>query len=523
MIRVKRLSPVLFALALASVLHGPARGQQRRPSIAVVCSQTATGILNPLISPDLIATDLRLALFTPAVLYDDKGGVRPHAISSWSWSPDHKQLTLQVRNDLKWHDGQPLTAEDVAWTIRTAGTKEYAFKSLPDFAQLKSVTVEAGAVKLEYNVASAAGMEPFTSLVILPKHVLEKVAPAEFAKADFQRSPIGSGPFKFVSRGADNSIVLDRFEGFPAALGKPAIDRIVLKAIPEASAVAAELQTGNADFCITTSAVISLIRNTQTLRYAGLPPAGVQVLALNTKQEPLTDPRVRRALSAALNRTEVAAVVSPVAQVTRTVMWLGSPYVNPSFRQPDQDLALAEQLLTSAGWKRGSDGMRVNAEGKPLRITVVAPQQLQPSMTVIQSQWRKAGVDLDLRLMEWAAYVSMLQNPTNRPEAMALGIFPSRVLTPDFSDQLHSKSPRNLSAFASARADSALERLRTTQDEKERRALYDALQAIVADEIPSIYVLLAPRIGVIGPRLQGVQFDQNGAFATVSQWRVVAK
>jgi ABC-type transport system substrate-binding protein len=154
----------------------------------------------------------------------------------------------------------------------------------------------------------------------------------------------------------------------------------------------------------------------------------VQVLALNTKQEPLTDPRVRRALSAALNRTEVASVVSPVAQVTRTVMWLGSPYVNPSFRQPDQDLALADQLLTSAGWKRGSDGMRVNAEGKPLRITVVAPQQLQPSMTVIQSQWRKAGVDLDLRLMEWAAYVTMLQNPTNRPEAMAVGIFPAGCL-----------------------------------------------------------------------------------------------
>jgi peptide/nickel transport system substrate-binding protein len=297
----------------------------------------------------------------------------------------------------------------------------------------------------------------------------------------------------------------------------------VLRPIPEASAVAAELQTGNVDFCITTSAVISLIRSTPTLRYAGLPPAGVQVLALNTKQEPLTDPRVRRALSAALNRTEVASVVSPVAQATRSVMWLSSPYLNQGFQQPDRDLVLADQLLTSAGWKRGNDGMRTNAEGKPLRITVVAPQQLQPSMTVIQSQWRKAGVDLDLRLMEWAAYVTMLQNPTNRPEAMAVGIFPSRVLTPDFSDQLHSKSPRNLSAFANARADSALERLRTTQDDKERRALYDALQAIVADEIPSIYVLLAPRIGVIGPRLQGIQFDQNGAFATLSQWRITGR
>ncbi|HSL71858.1 MAG TPA: ABC transporter substrate-binding protein, partial [Longimicrobiales bacterium] len=282
-------------------------------------------------------------------------------------------------------------------------------------------------------------------------------------------------------------------------------------------------QTGNVDFCIASSTIVDHVKNSRTVRFLGLPPAGFQILPLNTKQGVLADARVRRALSAALNRTELTNVVSPVARVVRGPMPLNSPFLNARIGQPDNDPALADRLLNSAGWTRRDGPIRVNAAGQPLRVSVVAPQQAAPVMTAIQAQWRRAGVDLDLRMMEFAAFMGVVQNPATRPEATILGWFIDRVLTPDLFNQLHSKSPMNLSAFANPRADSALEQLRIVTREADRRALYDLVQTIVAEEVPNIYVMHTPRIGVLGPRLQGVQFDQNGAFATLTQWRVTGR
>lgn len=513
---------------IVAVLCVPAPSAAQRsvraaaPGTAVICSQTATSGLNPAVSPDLIAGDLRGVLFTTPMRYGDRGDLQPYALTKRTWSTDKKTLTLELRSDLHWHDGSAVTAEDLAWTLRAAADRQYGIRNAHDLASLKDARASGPTtVVAEFSTPAVGDLEVLATLPILPKHLLASVPAAEFARADYHRTPIGSGPFRFVSRSADNTLTFERFDRFPQALGRPRVERVLLRAIPEIASAVVELKTGGVDMCITGSSVIEQLRNARQLRFLGIAPAGVAVIPLNVTTPILRDVRVRRALSAALRRSDIAAITSPVARSAGNLLPLGHTYMDPALNQPDNNPALASRLLDQAGWKRSGKGVRRNAAGQELRLHAIAPQQLAGILTIVQSQWRSVGVELDVRLMEWAAYVSnVLMKADGRPDAMALGLFPDRLLRPDYYEQLHSTSPRNLSSFAKASVDTVLQRLRTEPEAGTRRELYRALQRAMQDEVPTLYLIYTPRLAAIGPRLENVQFDLNGAFSSVTRWNI---
>lgn len=493
---------------------------EKRGGLAVVCTQAAPESLDPFLSPDLGVGDLRPLLFTPLVLYDTAGGFRPYLAREWAWEDAQRKLTLRIRSDVRWHDGTPLTAEDVAWTVRTAANPEYGYRSPRDFSAVReAVARDSVTVEFRFSEPVAAGLEPFIRLPILPRHLLGSLGPAEFRQAEYHRAPVGSGPFKFAGRRPDGSFQFDRWDGFPPELGQLFLDRIVLRAIPEATTLLVELETGSVDLCVTGSALAEKVQGSSRLQLFALEPAAIQVIYLNTRHAPLNDARVRRALSAAVRRSDIAAVTSSLARPARTPLPSTSPWLDRALGQPDDDSALAVSLLESAGWTaKAADGPRRDAAGQPLRLTLLAPQQLEAPVTALQAHLRRVGVALDLRFMEWAAYVATILNPNTRPDAMALGSYPDRLVYPDLYDQLHSKAPRNLSSYSNASVDSAIERLRTPLPPEERAGLYREIQRRVAEDAPILYLVYVPRLAVAGPRLPGVRVDFNGPFASVAEW-----
>ncbi len=494
---------------------------EKTGGLAVVCYESAVEALNPFVSPDLAAADLRLLLFTPLVLYDDAGDFRPYLATGWRWEDDGVRLILEIRQDVAWHDGMPLTADDVAWTINAAANPEYAYWNGADFATLDVVQVrDSVTLELRFTEPLIAELEPFVALPILPRHLLADFTPEEFSRAEYQRSPVGSGPYKVAGRRPDGVIDFERAEGFPADLGEAYLERIAVRWIPEATTLAAEMEAGTVDLCVTGSGRAERLQSSGRVEVHPIEPAGIQAIFLNSRHPPLDDSRVRRALSAAVRRSEIAAVVSPLASPSGTLFPASGPWTDPELVQPDADSALAASLLESAGWSLAGDGVRTNAEGRELRFTLVAPPPLEVPLTVLQAQLRHVGVAVDLRFMEFAAFIGMIQKPDSRPDAMALGFVLEKLRHPynEIYAHLHSEGHSNLGSYSDPAVDSLVERLQTRLSSDERRDIYRQLQRRVTEDVPAIYILYVPRVLAIGGRLQGVREDLNGPFGSVTEW-----
>jgi len=251
-----------------------------------------------------------------------------------------------------------------------------------------------------------------------------------------------------------------------------------------------------------------------------LDPARVQVLPLDTRRPPFDDRRVRRAVSAALDRTQLAAAVSPLARPARTFLPAGAArWLDSAWLQPDGDTALAALLLDSAGWTRGEPGaLRTDAQGRPLRFTMVGPRPYENLLTVVQSQLRSVGMDARIQLMEGAAYIAALQDPDARPAFMALAFSPDAIVLPDPTEELRTGGGSNLASYSDAQVDSLVAVLATMIEDDQRRAIYSELQRRVALDVPIVYTIHSPRMLAVGPRLRGVTTDANGPFASAARW-----
>ena len=508
--------------AVASLACGTQGDAPARADVVVVCTDVPPASLNPFVTPDQVAVDLLPLLYTPLVRRGDDG-IEPGAATSWEWSEDATRVTFRLRDDLSWHDGEPVTAGDVVWTIRTAADPEFAYWAGGDFQSLASAeATDEGTVVVAFDAPYVAGLEPFSVLPILPEHLLGEQPAASFARASYHREPVGSGPYMFAGRAADGSLTFRRADAGATAPGAGAgPERVLFRFIPETSTQLIELETGGADLCLMGGSALDDAEKSANLEAMAVGPVGVQVIPLSNDVAPFDDVRVRRAFSAALDRQSLASVLSPVARPAGTFMPSGNPFRDPELLQPDDDPELAGALLDSAGWMlREGSAIRRDATGDALEFTVIAPNGAQNIMTAVQSQLRRAGMDARLEFMEGASFVEAIQDPDNRPAAMALIFTPERVTTFDPFAELHSEGFANLAGYANPEVDALVEALGRTTDPDERAALYHGLQREIARDVPTVYTVYIPRALAVGPGVEGVRVTAAGPFGAIRDWVV---
>lgn len=514
----RRHLTVTALLALATACSGEREAERAGgggSGTAVVCMVSEPATLNAFVSPAQASADLTPVLFSTLVRIDDAGEAAPGLATDWEWGEEGRTLHFGIRPGVTWHDGRPVTAEDVAFTLRIAADSAYAYWSQADFESLEDVTVlDSATVRLRFAAPYAAGLEPFAFLPIQPHHLLADVEGEAFARAEYHRAPVGSGPYRIRGRTAGGDIILERrVEGAGP-------ERLVLRFIPEMATRLVELQTGAVHACVMGGAAADEVQDAQQLRALPLGPAGVQFVALDTRRPPLDDSRVRRAMSAALDRQTLAQVTSPVARPAGSFVPWSSPFRVDSLRQPDADLELATALLDSAGYSLGDDGIRVGPGGTPLRVTIASDQTGQELLTLIQGQVRRAGIDARIELMEAATFYDQIQDPERRPMAMAVTLNPEKIRAYDPYAELHSEGFLNLSSYRSAAVDSLTEALRQTTEEADRARMFAQLQRLVSRDVPALYIAYAPRILAVGPGLEGVDVSSTGPFANLEGWRV---
>jgi peptide/nickel transport system substrate-binding protein len=515
------LSCFLGACGEASPGDRPgAAGTPVQGGTAIVSRVSDFDAFNQFVSTDYDTGQvMRFMLFTPLVRLDDEMNYQPYLAESASISDDGLTLTFVLRDGMAWHDGTPVTADDVVWSVKTYMDPGLAYANAQYFQFIDRVEkFDERTVVFHFNAAHSDALADFLEWEPMPKHLLEGVGVANMRSAAFNRNPVGSGPFRFVSWTPNQQVVFEANPDF--ALGRPRLDRVVIRIIPEQTTELTELLTGRLDLMRAVQpSEAGRVESSDVARLITYSSRSYTYLAWNTTNPLFGDPRVRRALTLAIDREQIVnALLYGYGTVAVTdvlpFQWQFSKDLEPWPHDPEQ----ARRLLAEAGWVDSDGDGILDKDGRPFRFTLETNQgnDLRTDMLVIvQSDLRRVGIDAQPRLSEWNSLIARLK----RKEFQTVVSGWSVDFKFDPSETLGCEGGvYNYPSYCNPRADSLAQVALTTLDHEEARPLWHAYQEIIHEEQPYTFLYyLDERLGV-SQRLQGVIGDARGHLVSVHEW-----
>jgi peptide/nickel transport system substrate-binding protein len=439
------------------------------------------------------------------------------------------QLTYKfnLRQDVKWSDGQPLTADDVVFTYSLMAGSTYDYKAInsrywPDLEQyLASVTAPD---KYTVIMKTKLPYAPFlTGYVIpvppLPKHVLEPVvqkSAADFRKADFNFAPtVVSGPFMFDRWDKSQQVVVKANPGH--YLGRPNLDSYVIKTVSDGMAIANQLKTGEIDFGGIEPSLWDDMATANNVNRISFGAPGWDYYAYNMDPanqrrpvtgkslgDPSTGKTVRQALYYAVDRKSLAdKVYFKQADVATTVEPPTSWALSTNVTKYPYDPKKASDLLDQAGWKAGPDGVRVK-DGVRLSfevITNVGNKARETTIQVLAESWKKIGVEAQPKPIQFTEYV---KTSTTRDFDMVMGGIASGV-DPDLSQIYHSRvigKGLNRMGYHSPQLDDMLDKAVQVLDQSKRKQIYAQVQQILMDDLPAGMLVWPRALVAVSKRVQ---------------------
>jgi peptide/nickel transport system substrate-binding protein len=490
--------------------------------------------LYPLVSSQYQENYIEEAIFDGLVVVDDRGNLQPDLAqavptkANGGISADGKTITYHLRHDVKWHDGVPFTARDVAFTWSKIRDPKVPFVLGSWYKILDRLdTPDPYTVVLHLNApsADATGMLFVDGEfgMIVPEHVLRNVSDV-YAKS-FASAPIGTGPYRVESWMHGASIDL---RANPAYFrGAPHIDHLQIVFVQDQNTLAVQKHTGELDFVanLPLSQMPTFV-NSPAMNVRVVPAYYLDYLVANLHAPPFDDVRVRRAFALAVDRqTLVQKAFHGAADIADSFVppW-SRYYTRVAGVSPHPDPHAAAALLDAAGWKLGGDGIR-HKNGVPLSfgLTTIAAQTVLLNAAVeLQAQWRAIGANVDLRPLQSTVVFS--------PEGvLAKGQFTLAFINygelpwPDISDNISGTSipPRgsNYSRFADPDVDRWLRESRAADDVAKRRKIVAQMSARLQAALPLIPVLWERFLYAWDGDLAGVRPETvNSDFWNVADW-----
>ncbi len=479
--------------------------------------------LIPILASDSASHSVAGQIYNGLVKYDKDLKIVGELAESFRISPDGLTITFKLRRNVAWHDGKPFTARDVLYTYRVIIDPQTPTAYSEDFKQVASVaSPDPYTVVVRYAKPYAPALASW-GVAILPAHLLDG---QDITKSPLSRKPVGTGPFRFKEWVSGQKIVLeanpDYFEG------RPYLDRYVYRLIPDTSTMYMELKAGGIDQMGLTP--VQFARQTDTPRFKAAfqkyryPSNGYLYLGYNQRHPTFKDKRVRQAITAAINKDElIQGVLFGMGQRAHGPMIPGRWAYNPSVKDIPFDQNRAQQLLAEAGWQKGSDGM-LQKEGKPLRFTILTNQGNQQRLMtaqIIQQRLKQVGIDVRIRIVEWAAFLKEFIDKGNF-EVVLLAWLTSQ--DPDMYDIWHSSKTKpgelNFIGYSNQEVDRLLEQGRSTFDIEQRKKAYFRIQEILADEQPYTFLYVPDALPVVSARIRGIEPAPAGIGHNLIKWYV---
>jgi peptide/nickel transport system substrate-binding protein len=486
--------------------------------------------ISPLTSTDHNANQMQLfVLFTPLIGVDENFEPVPRLARSWEVSPDGRQLTFHLRDDVYWHDGVRTTAHDVKFTYDRMRDPATAFPNTAFFEYYGDAEV-VDSFTIRFAMEPHADyMDPWRATAPAPRHLLEEVAPEALSRHPYAtQRPVGNGPFRFVSRQQGQNWVFEANPDFPEDLGgRPYIDRLVIRIIPESTILLTELLRGGIDYYIAPPTdQLAQVEASSAARVLAFDDRAFVLIAWNQRRPQFGDARVRRALTMAINREAI------VEAIRRGYGTIGNSTVPPFYWQHDpgagsdlvHDPEGALELLREAGWEdRNGDGILQDEQGRPFRFTLVTNhgnRERQEIMEIVQAQLRRVGVDAQLQIMEWGTLLGRVNDPQRRDfDALLIGwvtefkIKDNNLFHCDRRDE-----PFQWVGHCNPRLDALMDTLPTIIDRDEARPYWSQYQRLLAEDQPYTILYFQRRVEGVHNRLRNVHVDARGDWVSVQRW-----
>lgn len=407
---------------------------------------------------------------------DDDGNIQPNIAESWEISPDGLTYTFHLRNDVKFHNGDTLTAEDVKYTFDECAKAGYSVEITSAFAETIAQDDTTFILKLDTpNAPMLRNIAVARSLYVMNKAVAEQLGDK------FPVAPVGagSGPYKFESWESGQNVCLVSNEEYRK--GAPAIKKVTYKFIKEPSSGAIALETGDVDIYADISMVdVPNLQENEDIQVSLIQGDYVYYLCMNEKKEIFQDARVRQAIAYAINLDELIMAVTNGIGGTKTGS-LTTPgcFGYKEYAPVEQDVEKAKQLLADAGYPDGITVEVAVCDGTRKKIG-----------ETLQGMLKKANINVEIKSMDMSALAEYAtgDNHDLLPQ-VAKGYIPDADA--ELTDKVVSTSWGNFSRMNVARVDELMALARQESDDSKRIEMYHEVQDIVHDEahiIPLYYV-----------------------------------
>jgi peptide/nickel transport system substrate-binding protein len=441
-------------------------------------------------------------------------------------SEDGLTYTVKLKKGIKFHDGEDLTADDVVFTYSIPLSKEYDGPRKSYFEALESVEkIDDLTVKFHLNKVDAQFSTVGLSFGILPEHILKDVPVSKLGEHEFNtKKPVGSGPFRFVEWKDGEYVKLEAFDGYYQ--GRPHLDAITMKFIPDTNAMLTQLQNRDIDF------------------WAGIPPSDMETVksfqdeigikieeglslsytffAGNLRNDLFKDKNVRQAITHAIDREmivkEILEGYGEVAHVPESPLsWAYNPNV-PKF---EYDPEKAKQMLADAGWKPGKDGI-LEKDGKRFSFelkTNKGSKVREDIAIILQEQLKEVGIEAKPKMVEFNSFVADLRPGVWNFDAVILSW--SLGTDPDPGSIFHTKEIENglnFTGYSNRELDARMDRQLQERDRSKRKELIGEIQAKLAEEQPYTFLFYPIEFRAMPAELEGYEFHPKHSIYMPHQW-----
>ncbi len=411
------------------------------------------------------------------------GDLTPAIAEDYTVSEDRMTYTFTLREGVKFHNGDAVTAEDVKYSLeRCAAATETGIVQVEAFSVIQSIDIPDG------KTVSITISEPSNEFI---SYLTTAILPAGYTEQDTK--PVGTGPFKFVSRTAQDAIVLEKFDEY---WGTPAqLDKVTLKIMENADSLMMSMQSGAIDLTahLTSDQVAQLeadfnvAEGTMNL---------VQAMYLNNAEKPFDDVRVRQALSYAVDKQQIIDLAfdgygSPIGSSMYPAF--GKYFDDSLTNYYTHDVEKAKSLLAEAGYPDGFE------------MTITVPSNYKPHMDtaeVLVQQLAEVGVKAAIQPIEWESWVSDVY-AGRQFQATVVGVDASNMTARALLERFTSDYGKNFINYNSAEYDALFQQVLTTYDDAAQTALYKEMEADLTKNAANVYIqdladLVAVRKGVEG-------------------------
>lgn len=480
-------------------------------------------------------SDVAQLVYSGLFKHGNNGEIVPDLAEGYEISKDGLNYTVHIKKDVKWHDGEPFSLDDVIFTIQAI--QDPAFKS-----PLRQNWQGVGMEQIDDRTIRFTLPSPYAYFLnnltvgIIPKHVWETVAPTNFSLAEYNLRPIGTGPYQVSDFEKDSGGMILSLKLLANAnyySQKPYISTITFQFYPDEDSMIEDYNNKKI-FGVSSVSPEKLgdIKSSRSANVVSVSlPRYFAVFFNQQKSKVFADKDVRKAFSMAVNRQDmVSKVFGGQGKEIFSPIPPGNFGATDDLKKYEFDVAKAEKTLDDAGWKKGDDGFRAKS-GQALEFTLVTTDwpQLVDTANILKSEWEAVGakVNVDsesvgdinqnfIRPREYEAFLFGQSWPTAEPDLYS------------FWQSSQTKDPGlNLALYSSSDADKILASLREESDPGKRLELYKKFQQIVAEDIPAIFLYSPNFIYVVNKKVQGINISSlvssEERFQDVANWYMKTK